>query len=333
MIRVSRAFTIVELLIVVVVIAILAAIAIVGYSGITGQARKATVEGALSGVKKSIALYSVENDDAYPETLTRAGVKGSSDAKGVTYRYSVDNQATPRTYCVTAIADSIRQHVAAGDNAPKQGPCPGHEDTRYITNFATNPSVREGNMSVYSPTPSSALGARLSATQADGLHSVMPSAGVGIYSVTLKEDINSKGAAWGARVDVPLSKSLWGKRLYVSAYTRGSIPSVHGLTIRYYGNEGQSISFSGAASCRVSVQPAFTWSDDLYTSTAPSGAVSMGVDIGLCGQHAQGVSVQVTGVRVFDSSDPDAYRDGDSPLWIWNGTPGSSSSSGPCIWC
>lgn len=60
-------FTIVELLIVIVVIGILAAITIVAYSGITNQARVATMQSDLSQWKRAAEVHKVQHDIECPE--------------------------------------------------------------------------------------------------------------------------------------------------------------------------------------------------------------------------------------------------------------------------
>ena len=65
----SRAFTIVELLIVIVVIAILAAISIVAYNGIQDRARSAALWSDLSQVAKQLKLFQADNG-TYPATVS-----------------------------------------------------------------------------------------------------------------------------------------------------------------------------------------------------------------------------------------------------------------------
>lgn len=59
-------FTIVELLIVIVVIAVLAAISIVAYNGVQNRANDSTVERNLSDIAKTIEIWKIDNNDAYP---------------------------------------------------------------------------------------------------------------------------------------------------------------------------------------------------------------------------------------------------------------------------
>ena len=69
MLKTHKAFTIVELLIVVVVIAILAAITIIGYNGFTTRAENAKTVSGVSGVIKALSMYAqlngVYNTDTY----------------------------------------------------------------------------------------------------------------------------------------------------------------------------------------------------------------------------------------------------------------------------
>ena len=61
----NKAFTIVELLIVIVVIAILAAISVVAYNGIQNRVNDSAIQSDLAAAKKKLELYKAENDD-YP---------------------------------------------------------------------------------------------------------------------------------------------------------------------------------------------------------------------------------------------------------------------------
>ena len=69
MLKTHKAFTIVELLIVVVVIAILAAITIIGYNGFTTRAENAKTVSGVSAVIKALSMYAqlngVYNTDTY----------------------------------------------------------------------------------------------------------------------------------------------------------------------------------------------------------------------------------------------------------------------------
>ena len=104
----SRAFTIVELLIVIVVIAILAAITIVAYNGIQSRARTASVQADTSNALKKIKVFQTENaSEAYPTSVSSCptpatGTLCLSGSGGNTIDYFVDNSASPASYCLSS---------------------------------------------------------------------------------------------------------------------------------------------------------------------------------------------------------------------------------------
>lgn len=95
-------FTIVELLIVIVIIGILAAITIVAYNGIQDRAKTAALMSDLTSAGKQLKIDQVTGG-AYPATLADANNgKGLQASAGTTYRYAVDNNANPQTFCLSA---------------------------------------------------------------------------------------------------------------------------------------------------------------------------------------------------------------------------------------
>jgi len=113
-------FTIVELLIVVVVIAILAAIVIVSYNGITNRARISSAQSAVQQALEKIQIYASTNSDTYPPDLATAGV---SDSNGTTFAYSVDNNATPKAFCVSATVSGVQYYISQAVSTPTSGTC------------------------------------------------------------------------------------------------------------------------------------------------------------------------------------------------------------------
>jgi len=113
-------FTIVELLIVIVVIGILAAITIVAFNGIQERARATAASSALEQISKKITLWHVENS-AYPTPANLAAV-GVVDTPTISYLYTVDNTASPQSYCVTATTGTTSYFVN-NTNTPLVGTC------------------------------------------------------------------------------------------------------------------------------------------------------------------------------------------------------------------
>ena len=96
----SKAFTIVELLVVIVVIGILAAITVIAYTGVSGKAVTASLQSGLTNAKKQLSLYYVDHG-SYPSGIdgnncpTLTGSAPTPDTRycfkpssGNTYAYS-----------------------------------------------------------------------------------------------------------------------------------------------------------------------------------------------------------------------------------------------------
>lgn len=116
----NRGFTIVELLIVVVVIAILAAIVIVAYNGIQSRAKQSAAQTSVKQVATKIQSYVVENGSGYPASLTAIGV---ADSPTTIYTYTVDNNASPATYCISANVSGTHYYMSNTVTSPTSGEC------------------------------------------------------------------------------------------------------------------------------------------------------------------------------------------------------------------
>lgn len=118
-------FTIVELLIVIVVIGILAAITIIAFNGVQSRAKTATLQSDIENSAKSLAAFKLSSStDSYPANLTEANLKATSPN---TYQYTVDNTASPKTYCLSITAPSFDTTYYVNQTGVVQaGLCPGH---------------------------------------------------------------------------------------------------------------------------------------------------------------------------------------------------------------
>ena len=110
----QRAFTIVELLVVIVVIAILAAISFVAYSGINSRATASTLQTDLAQASKQLKLYQVEHS-AFPISFNSSNCPldsaGAVDTKyclkpssNTTLAYQASDATNPQSFSLNAKA-------------------------------------------------------------------------------------------------------------------------------------------------------------------------------------------------------------------------------------
>ena len=115
-----RAFTIVELLVVIVVIGILAAITIVSYTGISSRATVASVQADLSNASKLLKMYYTEYS-SYPilDPSTFCPISPSvidnkyclKTSSGTTFNYVTNGTSSPSGFCLTATKNSTTYNV------------------------------------------------------------------------------------------------------------------------------------------------------------------------------------------------------------------------------
>lgn len=130
----QKAFTIVELLIVIVVIAILAAITIVAYNGISNRAKSSAALSSAQQAGKKLATYALSNGSSLPANQAAlASTAGLTDGGGTTYQYTLNTAQSPNLYCLTVTSGSASAHIAGdatgGLHQPVDGPCNGHTGT------------------------------------------------------------------------------------------------------------------------------------------------------------------------------------------------------------
>lgn len=117
--KADKAFTIVELLIVIVVIGILAAIVIVSYTGIRQRAIDGLLHGDLSGATSSLEVLNLQNGQ-YPIDLASTHLNAQG---GTSYQYTYTSSAN--AYCLTEIYGMMAYMVTNTNTTPQAGVCPG----------------------------------------------------------------------------------------------------------------------------------------------------------------------------------------------------------------
>ena len=121
-----KAFTIVELLVVIVVIGILASITILSYTGITNKAIASSLQSDLTNASRQLDLFQVEHD-YYPLTIdcsipdsdTNKCIRSNTDPSPV---YIVNNSLNPPGFCVSMIKNNI-SYVITESKIAQEGDC------------------------------------------------------------------------------------------------------------------------------------------------------------------------------------------------------------------
>lgn len=247
----QQGFTIVELLIVIVVIAILAAITPVAFNGVRQQAVTAGLQADIRNATGALEAYKVLNNEQYPALLSDAGINDDED--GVTFEYTVDNNATPPTFCLTGVSGTTAL-FSEEDGVISEGVCDGHDDPA-----DTGPSYTYENLDWQEiALPSgmgSAFGCENIATSADG--SVVYCAERGSASNGSIFRSTDFGATWTAL-------SAAGQRFWQKIAT-----SDNGQTILAAAQSGYA---------HVSTDGGVSWTELTNLPTATSWALSVSAD-------------------------------------------------------
>lgn len=316
--KTQSGFTIVELLIVVVVIAILAAITIVAYNGIQNRAKASAAQTAAAQAVKKVALWKVDNADQSPDFATFTDLVGAASASQ--YQYTAGANGA---FCLTATVNSL-SYKADQSSVVAKGACDGHgvDGGGTITNWAMNPSF-ESNDASYARSGASAASANFSRS------TVRSHAG----AASLLQSVTGTGQtglamavqATGDRLRINQGESAnWSFWVY-STKAGNVVPYCDGSLVA-----GGYAGLSGAPNVNI---PANTWTK--VVGYGSRGAGSGDMYITQCGAYNLSV---VSGDQLwFDEfiitkgAAQNAYADGNSPGWVWTGTPNNSISVGPAL--
>jgi Tfp pilus assembly protein PilE len=291
-----------------VIIGILAAITIVAYNGIQQRARVASLQSDLKNAATTLEAANV-TDGAYPADLSSAKLKASA---GTIFQYSVDNNASPAAYCVTATIGTVSYYIDnTSHTAPTSGGCPGDGvgGVAAITNLATNPSFETG----------------LDGAATFASTNTNPSTSAFKGSKVLRDTRNNTSGNTGPWWDAALVSG--GTTYRVQLAVRSNVPSNRKLAVEWKADDGSS---AGPGGTIATVATKTEWQVIGGVVTSPVGAVTR-MRLTLYTVDAGSVSdyVDIDGVIVTQGSGAYSFADGSSPGWKWNGTPNESTSTGP----
>ena len=302
-------FTIIELLVVVVVVGILAALTIVSYNVVQQNARDKTAQTYADQVARKLASYATDHGGQFPANLADIEV---SDGAGVSYQYSVNNNVTPRTYCVTVTSVNRSFRIARTDSSPVNGACPGHgvNGVAAVTNLIKNPK---------------GVGASAQYETSGWFSSICGAVITDVPSVT-----------WGARTD--WHRISWNgtgcstTRLYLdlSDLENGQVYRVSAL-VGNSGSTGMSIhlDFADSPGLDVVIPAGQTQTVTFAGSRATYDPIYRFIDLNPVSSNATGILI--TNLIMTKGTGQPQFADGSSPGWIWNGTPNASTSTGPAL--
>jgi len=310
-----QGFTIVELLIVIVVIGILAAITIVAYNGVQNRANAAAAQSATSQSTKKVLAYAIENGDSYPTTLAIAGVNVTGSTS---YQYSVNNTASPKTYCITATVSTVSYFSSHTTATPTIGACPGHGSggVAAVTNLAPRPIASSSWAGGYG-TGGAGTSAVVTDTRFPGAiayqltWSTPPTSGSNLFIHGASSTPCVVGQTYYISVRYAASWSGMIPGYYLSGPNVGT-PSTS--VDRGDGTREVRGYYTATAGCSTNFLPMIS---------VGSGTMYPGVN----------ATLLVGGYMIVAASSGETftYGDGSSPGWVWNGTTNGSSSTGPAL--
>lgn len=310
----QRGFTIVELLIVIVIIAILAAITVVAYNGITQRAQQSAAQSLANQALKAISVYAATNDGTYPADLASANLTSPD------LQYTVNNAATPKTFCLTATNGTQSYFVSDSQSTPQAGGCAGHGQGGQapVTNLVKMPAPLTGDYGAWTQYNSA-----------------------GGYTMTNNANANGSRNAWRMTLgaagmpggnSATIGYEYQGTGIQVTAGTT-VYPSIH-VRANKAGNYSIWCTFwnvttsTGSCPQTVVAVSANTWTRLGGTAvTVPASSDRMTIRVAYISgtTWAAGDWWEAT----MASTAPGAYADGNTTNWVWNGTVGKSTSTGP----
>ena len=296
----SKAFTVVELLIVIVIVAILATLVIVAYNGIQNRARTAGLQSDMN-----VAVKIVENARTTSGTLLYPFDQTAAQAGGLDPSVTYVNSATLGGFCVTKTVAAVTYMATSSNRAPHTGPgCT-------LVNFITNPTFEGGTTVGWS----TGVNGTITATTANG-------AATGTFSTLVTHANTTAGNAYIAD---PISTTV-GKQ-YSITY---AVKSVSGSPILSASIRNGAIGGSiPADSTAQSITPSTSFTRYTSTFTAENATTYFMIDIT---GTTSGQSFALDSVMATEGVNAIAYID---PLtnpaaWSWV-TANNSTSTGPAF--
>jgi prepilin-type N-terminal cleavage/methylation domain-containing protein len=293
-------FTIVELLIVIVVIAILATITIVAYNGVSNRAKASAAQSLVSQAVRKVMAYAVDNAGDYPETLEDAGITNTTGLD-----YTKDNTATPKKFGVTATSGNVSYYMSNEVSSPTVGGYQGHGQNGIaaVTNLVTNPSFETG-ISGWGQYNGIVISSSTTRKQSGNAAMLVNN------RTTTTDDFASMNTVL-PEIGVPYTVSAW---FYLG--TGGTTTSAN-RHLWLYNQSG------GSSAVDIDYPTPGSWQRVSGTITPTNPNLTIRV------HSITGASFFIDSLMITKGTTLYNYADGNTPNWIWTGTPNTSTSKGP----
>jgi prepilin-type N-terminal cleavage/methylation domain-containing protein len=327
--RIQRAFTIVELLIVIVVIAILAAISIVAYNGIQNRARESAADSALNQAVKKIAMTQVDSGSASPQCIdfyfavtsktdltNDAACVFSKDDIG--YQYKQTPAGGPYVgYCITATSGKISRNIT-NTGGLTEGACPGHGSGGVdpVTNLVVNPSLEVNANGWHVNWGTGGTGTSVHTNDSTAL------CGSRSFRMTWS---SAPAVTWGgvSGISIPVSVGkVYTGSIWIKSNTAQQLylilrPNTHPTD---QDRRGSVVSVAANTWTRLTVT----------TDAIPAGITHLTVSTVRNGSGSwQPGNVVEYDCMMVNEGQLHGFADGSSAGWSWNGNAGNSTSVGP----
>lgn len=150
----KKAFSIIELLVVIVIIGILATLIIAGYGFVTGDATKQSIQNDLTNASEQLDVFNYQNK-AYPQTINCASANSSTNlcikvASGSSFSYYTDTAVSPQRYCYSVTNGSTTYYIMNNTTrTPASGGCVEQSNLVFNYDFANSSSYSGSGTTVY----------------------------------------------------------------------------------------------------------------------------------------------------------------------------------------
>lgn len=361
--RRTKAFTIVELLIVIVVIGILAAIAVIGYGAVIGNANDKSVQSDLNTVADAIKLKGLDDNGLPSGGATSSNTGDSTQLSGISFKptdKSYDTTVSNLFYCKGAINGVDEFAVAARS---KSGKAFSYISTKGVSNFSGYTwSASNNGVAVCT-----ALGFSAPFTWSYGYNPgptygwfTWAYNGTVLTNLITNPSLETNSTGWSAYTGLAAPTrvtttpfvgtarlSAVGSSASTTPRVAMTIPATAGdvLSLTYQvRSDGQTPTsaltsiklMSGATELSTFYGTNTTWTPNgngwvkvTATFTVPSGGDGIKLTLGINSAANYSGTLGIDAVMLVASSKVPTYADGATARWSWSGTTNNSTSSGP----